>query len=95
MKEFIDLVCVLEEGIISLDTIKEIGDVEFSVVEGLSRLERGMLVYLELDISILLWFFYQLNSLLDFVTTGFTLFSEAISIGVVTSVAACQNDGIE
>jgi hypothetical protein len=58
--QFVDLICILNHGVIALDTVYD----GFSVVND-DFSQRCMLAYYELDMSVLLWFFTNLLDLLE------------------------------
>jgi hypothetical protein len=58
--QLVDLLCILEDGLIVLDTVYEgfeIVDRDFS--------ERCMLAHVQFDVSVLLWFFITLLNILE------------------------------
>lgn len=58
--QFVDLICILRDGLIALDTVYD----GFSVIHN-DLSERCMLAHVELDVSVLLWFFIALLNLLE------------------------------
>lgn len=58
--QLVDLVCILDDGIISLDTVYE----GFTIVDR-DLSDRCMLAHVQLDVSVLLWFFITLLDVLE------------------------------
>ena len=58
--QLVDLICILDDGIITLDTVLQ----DFSIVDR-EFSDRCMLAHVQLDVSVLLWFFTNLLNVLE------------------------------
>lgn len=87
--QFIDLICILSDGLIALDTVYD----GFSVVN-YDFSERCMLAHVELASSVLLWFFITLLDLLKaqpVVKPTYQRYLGTAEIGLIRKVGVVEN----
>lgn len=84
-----DLVCILDHGIIVLDTVLE----GFTVIDR-DFSDRCMLAYIELELSVLLWFFINLLNVLEAQPVTKPLYLDYLRNTAIKSIGLIQKAGI-